>query len=437
MKIDQAAAAAGGNNGLPPRLYGLDTLRGLAAVLVVLLHAGIPYMACPLSHLVWPARDGCPCPIVDGVVWGIECFIMPLFFLLAGFLSAGLVASSGARLFLAHRTQRILWPLLGAFVVILPPCFYIWALGWIADGIALPRGIIRLGIPSELRSQMFGLTHLWFLEYLYIYCVVLGAAWYIRSRMGFGDRTRAWSARMASRCDRFLASRWKPLLPAVPCGLILYWDPRIVVGFYQGFLPVASKLLYYAVFFGTGVMLYRTRHVLQLQVRNSKFLLALAAVVFAVLLPLIHQQLTGGLTGVNRSILAGLLALYASLATFGLFGAFVLTRRGYNSATRYLAEASYWIYLVHLPFVVLAQIAVARLAVPTPFKFALSVLAAMTLALLTYQSFVRYTWVGAALNGCRRQRAGTIAAGALGGATVVSMPAVAVPVADGKFRDAA
>jgi peptidoglycan/LPS O-acetylase OafA/YrhL len=284
---------------------------------------------------------------------------------------------------------------------------------------------------------MFGMTHLWFLQYLYIYCVVLCAAWYIRSRMGFGDRTRAWSARMASRCDRFLGSRWKPLLPAVPCGLILYWDPRIVVGFYQGFLPVASKLLYYAVFFSTGVLLYRARHALQLQVRNSKVLLALAALVFAFLLPLIHQQLTGGLTGVERSILAGLLSLYASLATFGLFGAFVLTRRGYNSVTRYLAEASYWIYLIHLPFVVLAQIAVARLAVPTPFKFALSVLAAMTLALLTYQSFVRYTWVGAALNGCRRQRSGTSPAREVSVPDVVSLPAPAVLTAAGRCRDAA
>ena len=41
----------------PIRLHGLDALRGIAAILVVLLHTGIPYMTDPLPYLVWPARD--------------------------------------------------------------------------------------------------------------------------------------------------------------------------------------------------------------------------------------------------------------------------------------------------------------------------------------------------------------------------------------------
>lgn len=52
--IKQETAAA------PIRLHGVDTLRGLATVFVVLLHAGIPYMTNPLPHLVWPARDARP-----------------------------------------------------------------------------------------------------------------------------------------------------------------------------------------------------------------------------------------------------------------------------------------------------------------------------------------------------------------------------------------
>ena len=41
---------------------------------------------------------------------------------------------------------------------------------------------------------------------------------------------------------------------------------------------------------------------------------------------------------------------------------------GDNVVTRYLAEASFWVYLVHLPFVGLTQIAIAELPVPTVAK---------------------------------------------------------------------
>src|SRR5262249_12699854 len=132
--------------------------------------------------------------------------------------------------------------------------------------------------------------------------------------------------------------------------------------------------------------------------------LAAAALTFVFLLPQVHAHITAELTGPRRAILAGLLALFAWFMTFGLFGTCLLMKRGYNAATRYLADASYWVYLVHLPFVGLAQIAVARLATATPAKFLLAALITISLSLMTYHSFVRYTWVGEFLNGYRRKR---------------------------------
>src|SRR5262249_54190945 len=159
-----------------------------------------------------------------------------------------------------------------------------------------------------------------------------------------------------------------------------YWDPRIVVGFYQGFLPVPSKLLYYGIFFVSGGLLYRSRQALFAQGTGGGQLLT-AAAAFAGALPLIHQHLADGLSGSWRAVLAGLLSLYGCLTAYGLFRTFLVTGRGQNAVTRYLAESSYWVYLVHLPFVVLAQIAVARLPVVTAVKFLLSVLAGLSLSL--------------------------------------------------------
>jgi hypothetical protein len=102
--------------------------------------------------------------------------------------------------------------------------------------------------------------------------------------------------------------------------------------------------------------------------------------------------------------MSGLLGLYAWLMAFGLFGLFVQLKHGHNAATRYLAEASYWVYLIHLPLVALAQIALKPLAVPAIAKFSLSFGIAVSMALRSYNAVVRYTWLGEFLNGCRRKR---------------------------------
>ena len=84
-------------------------------------------------------------------------------------------------------------------------------------------------------------------------------------------------------------------------------------------------------------------------------------------------------------------------------GVFHATCRTPRSWIRYLADSSYWLYLVHLPVVVWLQVAVAEL--PWTWFYKLTGIAGTTLlvGLLTYDVFVRPTVLGALLNGRRRQ----------------------------------
>jgi len=75
---------------------------------------------------------------------------------------------------------------------------------------------------------------------------------------------------------------------------------------------------------------------------------------------------------------------------------------------RYLADASYWIYLVHLPLVFGLQAAVQDWPVPWGLKFPLVLGIAMLVLLASYHWLVRSTWVGAWLNGRRHARQGAI-----------------------------
>jgi glucan biosynthesis protein C len=88
--------------------------------------------------------------------------------------------------------------------------------------------------------------------------------------------------------------------------------------------------------------------------------------------------------------------------TLGVFRKFLAQPR---PVIRYLADSSYWMYLVHLPVVVWLQVAVAEVPVHWTAKLAFISIATIACSLLTYDLAVRSTWLGQLLNGRRRERA--------------------------------
>jgi len=84
---------------------------------------------------------------------------------------------------------------------------------------------------------------------------------------------------------------------------------------------------------------------------------------------------------------------------FGLIGAFRKYCSGENPRIRYLSDASYWLYIAHLPVAMLLQIWIANAPWPGAVKL-LAICTITTLFLLViYELAVRYTWIGAMLNG--------------------------------------
>jgi peptidoglycan/LPS O-acetylase OafA/YrhL len=75
-----------------------------------------------------------------------------------------------------------------------------------------------------------------------------------------------------------------------------------------------------------------------------------------------------------------------------------------NAFVRYVADSSYWMYVIHLPVVVWLQVAVAELPLHWSLKLAFISTITIVFALLTYDLFVRSTFIGWLLNGRRRDR---------------------------------
>lgn len=386
------------------RLHGFDALRAVAALLVVMLHAAVAYTLVRLPGLAWPTHDPTPSPFVDGVFWWIEGFIMPLFFLIAGYFAASLYQSLGPKRFLRHRARRLLLPLLFGVVFVLPLDLYVWVFGWVAEGSVPLRKLRSLKFDGETGGNLWGLSHLWFLQYLYLYCVIACVVgWAVKKAQAtpWGRNT----ARIASGSgiDWLFGSAWKPALFAVPGAIVLWFAPEVVTGFQHGFFPYPSKFLYTLPFFAVGLWMHGFCQRRDCLTEYSSFYLLASLPVFVAMLSLIHEHLAVELVGSRRLLLAGSISLFAWLSVLGLTGLFLRLFNRPHRALQYVSEASFWIYLVHHPFVGLAQVDLARAPIAAELKFVLVTTTVFAIALLTYQALVRGTWVGVLLNGRRRR----------------------------------
>src|SRR4029077_9539773 len=90
--------------------------------------------------------------------------------------------------------------------------------------------------------------------------------------------------------------------------------------------------------------------------------------------------------------------------TFAVIGMSLFFLSSYSPARRYVADASYWLYLIHVPLLMALQVAVSQLAWPWWAKFSLILGVAFPLMFASYHLLVRYSFIGAILNGRRESR---------------------------------
>ena len=87
-----------------------------------------------------------------------------------------------------------------------------------------------------------------------------------------------------------------------------------------------------------------------------------------------------------------------AIGLIGLFK-FLLSREKFS--IRYYSDASYWMYLIHLPLVILAQGLITDWHIHESLKFFKISLSVTVVLLISYRFFVRYTFIGTLLNDVR------------------------------------
>jgi glucan biosynthesis protein C len=232
--------------------------------------------------------------------------------------------------------------------------------------------------------------HLWFLWYL----VLFYAATLVVVRV---TRGRSVPADVAASLT---TGRWSLVIWASLTMLTLLPMDRPVIELSALLLPDPRPVVAYAVFFLFGWLLYRGRAGLG---RLAAWWSWRAAAVG------IGASVAGyGVIGaVQRHpasvhIVACLMvAVWMWLLVLASFGAFLRYAHRQQPIVRYLSDAAYWIYIVHLPVVIWTAGLLSRATLHAGLKFAIVFTVTTVVCVASYHAFVRRSAIGQLLNGRR------------------------------------
>ncbi len=381
------------------RMHGLDAVRAIALLLGVVVHASMSWL--PGAQYVWVTHDTSPSDIAGLLFYVPHMFRMLLFFLVAGLFARMACERLGTPGFMRDRARRIavplasLWfPMLMAIVAVLA-----WN-AWLVNNGQMPPAPET----PPLSPRNFPLTHLWFL-YVLLLCYIAALA--VRATLG----RNAMVLRVADAGVHVLASPIGPLLLALPLAAALITHAKWYAWFGiptpdQSLYPSLAAWVGFGSAFAFGWLLHRQQDLLQRWAAHWPLHLAMA--VLATAGCLLHVGLAPRLVPATRDFADIAYAIaYAAGAwswTFAIVGLGLHFLSGHSPMRRYLADASYWIYIAHLPLVMALQVAMSRVQWPWAAEFALVLVATLAILLPSYDLLVRNSVIGGWLNGRRKPR---------------------------------
>lgn len=372
---------------LPKRVHALDAVRGVMMLLGLVIHASVTYASRDYGA-AWPLKDPDNTMAFDLVVTLIHAFRMPLFFITAGYFGALLFFKKGPKAMIIHRVRRILIPFLVSLFILYP---------LVIMGFTYSLASFD-GNPSPLRHMLasiswktifpFSVIHLWFLYFLMLYCTIgwlLGLMFRKRSLFTIGGILifrklfqNIWFRYLVLTLLFFLCL-YRMETFSIPTNTSWKIDPYIFITYF--------------IFFGTGWMLFLTNTLDKLKKWPvQQLVLAVILFIFSEMVVWPHEP---GLLPVKQICVA----IYTCLLIFGLISLFLTRFNDYSSRLAYLMEASYWVYIVHLPIVAFVPGLLAHVALAPVMKFVITLSVSTLLSFCTYHWFVRNKGIGNFLNG--------------------------------------
>lgn len=364
----------------PGRFHYMDNLRALAMLSGVLFHAALAYS--PLAHAFIPTADRGQSIAVDLGIWFLHLFRMPLFFVVAGFFAAMLVAKRGLGGMFRNRLRRIALPFLIFCPLVYAALKYttLQAAATVQNPSPLLAIIRQLSQTSGLPEQLPGTGHLWFLYYLMFFYVLVWSA-------------KNFELEKLGKLVRGLSPAWLlgllPLLLVPALASVSAPHPAP-----ESLFPQFWAFSVYGPFFAFGYLLHGHEAMIERLRTIAPWLLAASLMLYGAFW-FLSKRHSPSAADPSASWLIASLEAYISvwMTVVCLVAGRFLLNRG-NAVLRYLSDASYWSYIVHLPILFAIQYWLLDVESPWGIKFTASVLTTFGLCLLSYHILIRTTRVG-------------------------------------------
>jgi glucan biosynthesis protein C len=347
----------------------MDAMRGVLMSLGVIYHSALIFQ----PNLVWRVAESSKDPVLGWLARFIHAFRMPSFFIVAGYFCFLIIHKYGDNGFLRNRLQRLVIPLLATAVLINPWTNYLSA----------NRPAVSFNEYLFSPEYFYGgawMVQLWFLNTLLVFCFLCFV----------GVKLMRLAPIPHASLDRMMESAPKTfalaLALALPIGNAviarIFWHTVDNDAMLGGIIDPAD-LSRYLPYFLFGCVIWHSK-ILTQRFTSAWFWLTALAIASALLwmAPTVEGK------DAPRYI------EYANyLAAWGLSSlCLAFFRQFFNRPSavfRYLSDASYTIYLMHMLFVIALGALLATTDLPVYLKFGLLVICTTVASLACHHFLVR------------------------------------------------
>ena len=352
------------------RLHYLDSVRAFAMYLGIVLHATIPFLP---WYGDYEMKEG-----YGLLLLFIHGFRMPLFMIISGFFSEMIIDRKGIIKFIDNRLRRIGLPYL-VFVPLVTILFIstFWIGSIFVDWDSV--NISKEAKESKANDE-FNHGHLWFMYFLLIFTFIYSVIIYFLRKTSLKIKINYCLIVMIPMSLFFLIFQSEEIISRPTTDL--------------SFFPHWSILGYYFSFFLFGALFFRLQNNGQnfieriSKIQKIFYWIPIASFIICLIIENNKIDLLGEIFN--------LIYTWSSILVIVLVFYKYINRS--SSKIRYLSNASYYIYIIHISFVILIQGIFSSLEIHHFIKFVAIIFLVTIFSIITYHYLVRNTLVGILLN---------------------------------------
>ncbi|MBL4661403.1 MAG: acyltransferase family protein [Alcanivoracaceae bacterium] len=384
------------------RFHYLDNVRALAMFAGIVFHAALAYS--PLMHNLWFTTSSQTSAVLDMFSWFIHLFRMPVFFLISGFFTLMLIQKRGISGLLKNRALRILLP----FIVFYP--FIMWSyvalIGWGINNLENLSPMLQFfkmmkDVPDTPPPEL-STTHLWFLFNLFLFVLTVALMY----------KLKFFQSKFVSKITsvKFIIIIFPlVLVPALVTQSVPHPAP-------EKFYPQLWSFGFYGLFFILGSMVFLKQNILNELNRYKKGLLAASIIIYAffyyslpdtisietimVMMAGNNYNLSYFIKQIPLAMAEAYIAVYMTLYCL-LIGKQFLNK--HNKAFKLISDSSYWVYIIHMPVLLMVQFLMTDIEINIWLQFVISISVTFIIGMSTYFAFIRWSPIGWLLNGRKKK----------------------------------